>query len=155
MMTRALKALRILAVVAAIVAVVIYAFARMTGMREKSAWMKGGLSTVRSAIQVYYGDTEGWFPADDLSCLMKDGKYLARLPELWNEKRVKYPHPRSSGVETYRGGELLRDTGKWAYFNDPADKAGWGNFVIDCTHVQMIGGGLFERQRPGEVWSTF
>ncbi|MDA8131184.1 MAG: hypothetical protein M0011_06735 [Elusimicrobia bacterium] len=114
------------------------------------------LSSVRSALQVYYGDHEGRFPTDDLSCLMPDDKYLAEMPQLWPPKStLGARHQPTREVSVYRRGEQLRDTGKWAYFNDPADPR-WGNFAIDCTHPKLIKGrGLFARPVTGASWSTF
>ena len=123
---------------------------------EETCGPKSHLSSVRSAIQVYYGDHEGRFPADDLSCLVP--KYLGAMPLLWDDScsRRKYPHPPTREVVTYQRGEAPRDTGNWAYFNDPGHPASWGNFVIDCTHVEVLKGpGLFSAPRPGYPWSVF
>lgn len=123
----------------------------------KECGPKGALSMVRSALQVYYGDNEGLFPADDLACLTAGGKYLPQLPLLWDPaSHGKYAHPPTREVVVYAAGEPLRDTGKWAYFSDPLDKASWGNFVIDCTHDQVLrGNGLFSGSRASYPWSTF
>ena len=157
-MAPALKVLRILLLVAAAAAAGLLLVQRLLfgsfSAPDKAPGMKSHLSSVRSALQVYYGDHEG-FPADDLSSLVTDGKSLPGLPELWSEDGAKYPHPPTRAVQTYRAGEPLRDTGRWAYFNDPADKAGWGNFLIDCTHAQVLEGGWFRPDRAGEVWSVF
>jgi len=94
---------------------------------------KGNLSSVRSALQIYYGDNEGRFPTDDLSCLTKDNKYLPELPPLWVKYDRDHPHPQTNEVVVYSSGSG-GDTGKYAYMNDPAYPAQWGNLFVDCTH---------------------
>ena len=94
---------------------------------------KGSLASVRSALQVYYGEHNGRFPAD-LSALVP--KYLDSIPPLWDGKARggKFPHPSTREVVNYAAGAAPADTGKWAYFNDPSDQARWGSFIVDCTH---------------------
>lgn len=123
----------------------------------KDCGPKSGLSAVRSALQVYYSDTEGFFPVDDLSSLAAGGRYLPAMPQLWDPgSRGEFPHPPTREVALYSGAQPLADTGKWAYFNDPADKTTWGKFVIDCTHPQVLKGkGLFGASRTGDPWSSF
>ena len=124
--------------------------------RTYSPGNMGALSSVRGALQVYYGDHEGRFPTDDLSCLMKDGKYLHEMPQAWPKGYAPgIEHRPTSRVAVYSRGEQPRDTGGWAYFNDPADPR-WGNFIVDCTHPKLRRGrGLFSRPEPGPPWSTF
>lgn len=117
---------------------------RRTAENKSRTSNKGNLSLVRSALQVYYGDNEGRFPTDDLSCLAADKKYPGELPPLWVEYDKKHPHPRTSGVVVYSSGSGS-DTGQYAYMNDPAYPANWGSVFVDCTHLDG----------RGISWSTF
>lgn len=114
--------------------------------KNETSGTLGQLSSVRSAIQVYYGDSDGSFPAD-LGLLVP--KYLSNgLPA------IKLPgHSKSNAVQ-YLSGEEFRagkfsDAGGWAYVNSPDDQAAWGSLVLNCTHLRHSGAG------PGLPWSTF
>jgi len=111
---------------------------------------KASLGSVRSALQVYYGDHGGRFPGD-LSALVP--KYLESIPLLWDGSRgVKYPHPPTREVVNYAAGSGPGDTGKWAYFNDPSDQARWGGVVVDCAHEGARGARNRALSAP---WSSF
>src|SRR3989339_177509 len=79
------------------------------------------LGSVRSALQIYYGDHDGRFPVDGLSCLVEPseepgkGRYLDKMPVLWDNARSgrEYPHPPTSEVAAYPAGAAPTDTGKW------------------------------------------
>ena len=49
--------------------------------RAKEGSAKGNLGSMRSAVSIYYADTEGSYPAD-LSVLLNNAKYLAAIPTL-------------------------------------------------------------------------
>lgn len=114
------------------------------GMREMPDARKKGLAgnasalgMVRGALQVYYGENEGKFPADALQSVSSGGKYPDKMPELWGSPEEKYPHPPTSGVVTYQT-MTIADSGKFAYINNPADPA-WGTVYIDCSHSRENG----------------
>jgi Tfp pilus assembly protein PilE len=105
---------------------------------------KGSLSSVRSAIQVYYGDNGGKFPTDTLKCLLLNARYLAQMPLA---KTKNTGHDVSSHVAV-----ALLDGPGWLYFNDPASVATWGNFGVNCTHEDEKGQSSDSIFMP---WSTF
>lgn len=93
---------------------------------------KGKLSSVRSALQIYYGDHAGIFP-DGLGELTKDSKYFKELPKL------KLPeHPATNEVlyldSQSMAPKLLTDTGGYVYFNSKKYPQTFGNIAINCTH---------------------
>ena len=105
---------------------------------------KGSLSSVRSALQLYYGDTGGRFPTDTLECLTLNAKYLVQVP-LARTKNTG--HEVSSNVAV-----ALLDGPGWLYANDPASTATWGNFAVNCTHEDEKGQSSDSIYSP---WSTF
>ncbi len=88
---------------------------------------RGTLGSIRSEISLAY-EKQGRYPAD----------LTAFKPlKLWNSRWAGYPHPASAAVELYAGREN-RDSGRWAYVNNPKSPHG-GDFYIDCTHTDMGG----------------
>lgn len=109
-------------------------------LRQKanSSRLKGALSSLRSAIQVYYGDNEGVFPGS-LAVLAEKSKYIAEIPQITPPGHNK---PSStvklvSGVRNQE--ELVKqvdDTGGWIYVNDRNSKL-WGNVIVNCSHKDV------------------
>lgn len=100
---------------------------------------KGALSAVRSALSVFFGDSEGLYPVD-LRQLTEGGKYLKELPSVETGG-----HPRSSKVrlltrvrDQYDLEGQLEDSGGWLYVAD-RDSPLFGTVVIDCTHEDSRG----------------
>ncbi|MBI3505893.1 MAG: prepilin-type N-terminal cleavage/methylation domain-containing protein [Proteobacteria bacterium] len=69
----------VVAIIGILAAVAVPKFAELIRKSQEGA-TKGALGAVRSALSIYYGDNEGAYPADDLSSLTVNGKYLAQLP---------------------------------------------------------------------------
>lgn len=119
-------------------AIAIPKFAGLASKAKEGA-TKGSLSSLRSALMIYYGDSEGKFPAS-LEELTLDGKSLKAIPA------CKCPphHPDSNEVVTITESDgenlevFLRDSGKWLYMADPESKD-WGSVVVDCTHKDSRG----------------
>ncbi len=101
----------------------------------KEGATRGALTSVRSALQIYYGDNLG-NPTDDLTSLTAGGRYLSSLPI------VKLPgtgHPENRHVEVGAStAAAVTDTGGWSYVNDP-DSAAHGTLLINCTHLDAKG----------------
>jgi prepilin-type N-terminal cleavage/methylation domain-containing protein len=139
----------VVAIIGILAAIAIPKFADLINKSKEGA-TKGSLSSIRSAIQVYYGDNEGWFPADDLASLTANAKYLSEVPQ------AKLPgtgHPDVATVHVTTTA-IAAHTGGWAYYNDTASAATWGNFHVSCTHEDIKGRDTAGAQ-PGNVWSTF
>ena len=131
------------AVLGIVAAIAIPKFADLTKKTGEGA-AKGRLGSLRSAVAIYYGDTQGVYP-QDLNLL--EPKYLATIasPEVPDHHGVQgveiYGAEVCSGSKEY-GQELsadkLRDTGKWGYVNDPK-AACYGQIFVDCTHKDTKG----------------
>ncbi|OGS04412.1 MAG: hypothetical protein A3I76_06740 [Elusimicrobia bacterium RIFCSPLOWO2_02_FULL_61_11] len=138
----------VVAIIGILAAIAIPKFADLIN-KAKEGSTKGALSSVRSAIQVYYGDNEGWFPADSLACITLNAKYIAEIP------LAKMPgtgHGDSRAVDVLTGGALA-DAAGWFYFDDTTAAATWGNFVVSCTHEDIKGRG--DSVAAATPWSTF
>lgn len=138
----------VVAIIGILAAVAIPKFADLI-TKAKDGATKGGLSAVRSAIQVYYGDNEGWFPADTLAILTLNGKYINEIP---TAKTQGTGHAETDGVTAIANGGAVTDVPGWAYFNDPTHALSWGNFVVNCSHEDVKGR---ERADIFSPWSTF
>ena len=136
----------VVAIIGILAAIAIPKFADLIN-KAKEGSTKGALSSVRSAIQVYYGDNEGWFPAVEaapLTCLITNAKYMAEIPV------AKMPGTTHGDVNTVSGA-LADATAGWLYFNDAASAVTWGNFVVNCTHEDIKGRSI----AASTPWSTF
>lgn len=144
----------VVAIIGILAAIAIPKFADLINKSKEGA-TKGALSSVRSALQVYYGDNEGWFPADDLSVLTLNGKYInaipvAKLPTTGHADAnvvTTYSTATAAGVYTVTAGSTTTwDSGGWGYANDPTATAIWGSFMANCTHKDIKG---------LDAWTTF
>ncbi len=144
----------VVAIIGILAAIAIPKFADLINKSKEGA-TKGALSSVRSALQVYYGDNEGWFPADALGVLTANGKYIntipvAKLPltSLPDSSVVTTysAYVSTSGVYTANAGGLGWAGGGWGYMNNTAASATWGNFMANCTHADIKG---------IEAWTAF
>ena len=126
----------VVAIIGILAAIAVPKFADLINKSKEGA-TKGSLSSVRSAIQVYYGDNEGVYPTDNLACLTTNGKYLTVMPKA---KTPNY-HPDSATVTTQTSSN---DTGGWSYDNTVAD-TNFGTVWVNCTHTDT----------KGNVWTTY
>lgn len=105
---------------------------------------KGHLGSLRSASAIYYGDTEGNYPAS-LEALIP--RYLPAMP------KTKLADHKETDVWTAYGAEIctgagpygdeidaskLKDTGGWGYVSEPEAKC-WGKIFVDCAHEDTMG----------------
>ena len=139
----------VVAIIGILAAIAIPKFADLINKSKEGA-TKGALSSVRSAIQVYYGDNEGWFPADALDCIILNAKYIGEIPV------AKLPGTGHSDAKTVgvvaAVGTAIADAAGWNYANNPTIAVTWGNFVVSCTHEDIKGRGDTNLLLP---WSTF
>ena len=144
----------VVAIIGILAAIAIPKFADLINKAKEGA-TKGALSSVRGALQVYYGDNEGVFPSDTLGVLTTSAKYInsipiAKLPQTGHTDTaaiVAYDSSTAAGAWALAGGGANPDnTGGWAYFNNSSVNSSWGNFAVNCYHLQI----------KGDVpWSTF
>ena len=129
----------VVAIIGILAAIAIPKFASLIDKSKEGA-TKGALSSVRGALQVYYGDNEGWFPTDTLGntateSLVVNGKYINAIPVA----KIPTRHPDSAVVQAQAGTAYGTEsgTGGWSYFNVQANSAVWGTFVVSCTHNDL------------------
>lgn len=107
---------------------------------------KGNLGALRSAVSIYYGEMEGWFPvptaagaqtvADSLGAIltMQNGKYLKELPACFCPPY----HDRASSVANVASTTAAAETGEWGYQADNTPASGekqWGDVWVHCDHT--------------------
>ena len=117
-------------------------FGKFKTLKAKSeeAATKGNLGSLRSSNAIYYGDTEGNYPAT-LEALIGP-KYLKEIPKIKIAAHMETNVWTAYGAEvctgkTEYGTEIdvnkIKDTGGWGYVSDPK-AACWGQIFVDCTH---------------------
>lgn len=119
-------------------------------LREsKEASTKGGLGSIRSAIEIYYTDMEGEYPSDNLSSLTIDAKYLSAIPPA----KVADYHATTTVVEDngFWASTGPGDFGRWNYWNETIPGVGplagrnQGDLWVGCTHTDT----------KSTLWSTY
>ncbi|MBI3299226.1 MAG: type II secretion system protein [Elusimicrobia bacterium] len=70
----------VVAIIGVLAAVAVPKFADLVRKSQEGS-VKGNMGAIRSALSIYYSDMEGNFPADDLSSLTVNGKYLTKIPK--------------------------------------------------------------------------
>jgi type II secretory pathway pseudopilin PulG len=114
-------------------------------IRSKEAAVRGQLGAFRSAISIYYADTEGVFPTvnglnNDMPSLTIGYKYLNAIP------RISIPTAKTHRTTNGVCSSVLLDWDCLGIGNDIA----WGFdllsgvLVVNCTHADS----------RGVVWST-
>lgn len=104
--------------------------------KSKEGNAKGGLATLRGALEIYHSDNEA-YPTDDLESLKK--KYLFRLPK---NELPGTSHGARRHVTIASEIPELDDAGGW-YYDNRKDSAKWGTVKINCTHTNSM----------SEIWS--
>lgn len=104
--------------------------------KSKEGYTKGALSTLRSAVSIYFADNQGKYPADDLGSLVAGGKYISNIPVV---KLPRTTHLVTAAVATGAStAAFVTDSGGWAYVNNPLNK-GWGQLSVNCSHLDIKG----------------
>jgi prepilin-type N-terminal cleavage/methylation domain-containing protein len=133
----------VVAIIGILAAIAIPQFAQLVAKSQEGA-TKGNLGTIRSALSIYYGDTEGVYPteANGFTSLTTGGKYLQGVPQanlpMTSNSSV---HPTTTVVTNLNTGN---DTGLW-YYNNLITSSQWGQVVVGCTHTDV----------KGSVWTAY
>jgi prepilin-type N-terminal cleavage/methylation domain-containing protein len=116
----------ILGILAAVIAPRIPQFVN----KAKEGRTKGNLATLRSTLNIYYSDNDGWYPVTaPTDCLVP--KYLKMIPDC---ETVATGHAKSSAFTV----AAVADTGQWGYV--PTTTANnWGDIWVDCSHPDLNG----------------
>lgn len=92
---------------------------------------KHKLVKVRNAIAAYYGEHQGTYPMDDLSCLVPH--YIEQIPQA----TLPGFQPTAS-VHAGPFDAAFDKAGGWAYVNDPADPR-YGDFFVNTDKEDSYG----------------
>jgi len=134
----------VVAIIGILAAIAIPQFANLVAKSQEGR-TKANLGTVRSALSIYYGDLEGWYPVDNLASLATNGRYLQVIPNADLPKTTNSAGHSSTNNVVLTG---VADTAGWAYNNGSLVGTGvssWGQVLVNCTHQDM----------RASVWSTY
>jgi general secretion pathway protein G len=131
-----IELLIILAIIGILISIALPQYGNLLNKSKQGA-TRGNLATLRSALSVYYGDNDQAYPADDLSCLTVNTRYLPLFPEA----TLAPSHVPTVVVATE---QVPTDVGGWSYNNDSEDDQ-WGRISIGCLH----------RDLSGNLWTTY
>jgi prepilin-type N-terminal cleavage/methylation domain-containing protein len=133
----------VVAIIGILAAIAIPQFAQMVAKSQEGA-TKGNLGSLRSALSIYYGDTEGFYPTGaTLGELTASQKYLNAIPAA-NMPRTNnntIGHSATSAILTGNiGGAAGTDAGGWLYDNSGiGGNTTWGQIVSNCYHSDLKG----------------
>jgi prepilin-type N-terminal cleavage/methylation domain-containing protein len=121
----------VVAIIGILAAIAIPKFSQLI-TKSNEANTKGNLGALRSALSIYYGDMEGWYPSDDLTVLAVSNRYMAAIPIA--------KLPAITALNVGHGDTALvtpqtspTDLGGWSYDNASADP-NWGRLLANCSH---------------------
>jgi len=137
----------VVAIIGILSAIAIPKFADLIRKSNEGA-TKGNLGAIRSAMSIYYGEIEGWYPTTDPGPVltMDNGKYLKEIPACYNPPY----HPKVAvfDMTNSTGGVENGTAGAWAYQESRTPNAGdkpWGDVWVNCTHTDS----------KGTTWSAY
>jgi prepilin-type N-terminal cleavage/methylation domain-containing protein len=132
----------VIAIIGVLAAIVVPQYVAFQA-KSHEANTKANLGAIRSALSIYYGDTEGWYPLDSnsLASLTAAGKYLQVIPPT-----DLPPTPQSTG---HAASSAIRniavdDAAGYIYWNGGPSQLVWGGILVNCSHNDF----------RGTVWSS-
>lgn len=131
----------VVAIIGILAAVAVPKFADLV-TKSKEAAVKGNLGAVRSAISIYYGDTEGVNPANGLllTALTTNNRYMNSQTGLGD-----FTIPSFGSFGGHPNRKIITDAGAPATFNDATAAQGGvydgsiGLFYANCSHNDTKG----------------
>lgn len=133
----------VVAIIGILAAIAVPKFAELIKKSREGA-LKGTLSSVRSALRVYYADNEAIYPAGpagaNITYLQSSlaPKYLNEWPSV---HAAPY-HPETATVDAISGGDPAAadstDDGEWVYVSNRGSDE-WGRINIECYHADLKG----------------
>ena len=115
---------------------------------SKEAAVKGKLGSFRSALSIYYADTEGYYPVNQLRlplALTAGGKYIDEIPVISIPTILSHT-PNNLVRNLVPGIEwvyMVMQINAWAYDVTPMNET--YQITVNCTHTDS----------HGRIWSTF
>lgn len=133
----------VVAIIGILAAIAIPQFAQLISKSQEGA-TKGNLGAIRSALSIYYGDTEGRYPERGtagavLAPLTYASKYMNTVPSAQLPRTTNNGQGHST-TNAVAGGVItgVGDSGGWLYDNGPTSPS-WGAVVTQCTHSDLRG----------------
>ena len=137
----------VVAIIGILAAIAIPQFASLVAKSQEGR-TKANLGTIRSALSIYYGDMEGWYPSDvngaNLALLSNGGKYLQAVPNADLPRTSNSAGHVATNLET-TGAAAADGTAGWLYDNGGAASTTWGRVTVNCTHNDL----------RAATWSTY
>lgn len=132
-MKKGFAVIEIVAIAAVLIFLFVFTVPKFMSLVHKAqeGSTKHQLMRVRSAIAAYYGENQGVYPTDDLSCLVP--RYLEKIPLARIPGYAPSSHVTTGNFET-----AFTKTGGWAYINDPADPR-FGDFFVNSDKEDSYG----------------
>ncbi|WP_428075488.1 type II secretion system protein [Candidatus Avelusimicrobium luingense] len=132
-MKKGFAVIEIVAIAAVLIFLCVFTVPKFMSLVHKAqeGSTKHQLMRVRSAIAAYYGENQGMYPTDDLSCLVP--RYLEEIPLARIPGYAPSSHVSIGNFET-----AFTKTGGWAYVNDPADPR-FGDFFVNSEKEDSYG----------------
>src|ERR1700687_2935619 len=125
----------VVAIIGILAAIAIPQFANLVAKSQEGR-TKANLGTIRSALSIYYGDTEGWYPVaavgSNLPLLAIGGRYLQVVPNSDLPKTTNSVGHTSMNAEAAAG-----DAGGWSYDLGGAGSSTWGRVLVNCSHNDL------------------
>lgn len=114
----------VVAIIGILAAVAIPRFANLI-TKSKEGATKGNLGALRSAVSIYYGDNEGYFPITmDSVDFVGLADYIEEIPETKLGDHADSSAVNNTGADT----PSIADSAGWAY------SSASGKVVVRCTH---------------------
>ena len=139
----------VVAIIGILAAIAIPKFADLIRKSNEGA-TRGSLSGIRSALNIYYGDNEGTYPAGasgSNKTFLQEAmvpKYLEKWPSVYTGGL----HRKTDTVDVISGGDPAAadptDDGEWVYIGNETSYD-WGRINVECYHQDL----------KGVVWSTY
>ena len=136
----------VVAIIGILAAIAIPKFADLI-RKSNEGTTKGNLGALRSALSIYYGDMEGYFPTDDEndpSTVLIDSliaKYIDRIPDT----KVGPYHATANDTRTHDTPYThTHDPGYWGY-GSVEGQSGWGDLWVMCSHTDS----------KSKFWTTY
>jgi prepilin-type N-terminal cleavage/methylation domain-containing protein len=125
----------VVAIIGILSAIAIPKFADLIRKSNEGA-TKGNLGAIRSAMSIYYGEIEGWYPTSDPGPIltMEGGKYLKEVPPCYTPpNHFKNASFELAATSTTEAGAA----GAWGYQENrtPGADRPWGDVWVNCTHT--------------------
>ena len=137
----------VVAIIGILAAIAIPQFANLVAKSQEGR-CKANLGTIRSALSIYYGDLEGWYPTkpNTLDSLTLNGRYLQVMPSA-DLPKTSNSAGHAATPQVTNAAPVEPTVGGWYYNNNTAalGAGSWGQILVNCVHQDL----------RASVWSTY